>query len=78
MDSSFENQRGTWQASINNMVNVIDSESEMKSFFINYEPPTNKGYVFSTDPEFNKYSKLLLDMVDSDGHSGASYAFCLR
>lgn len=66
------------QASVNNMVNAINSNSEMKTFFMKYEPPDNRGYMFSTDPEFRKFDKLLSEMVDSDGHSGSSYALCLR
>ena len=72
---SFE---AAMEYSVNNMVDAINSHPQMKSFFLNYNPPDNKGYIFNSDPEYKKYDEKLVKMVDSDGHSGASYAMCLR
>jgi|TARA_Y100000389_G_scaffold92717_1_gene89482 hypothetical protein len=72
---SFE---AAMEYSVNNMLDAINSDPQMKSFFLNYNPPDNKGYIFNSDPEYIKYNEKLLKMVDSDGHSGASYAMCLR
>ena len=62
------------EEAINNMMQKINNDQELYEWFINYEPDDNKGYMWSNHPNINKISNL----VDSDGHSGASFAICLQ
>ena len=59
---------------VNNMVSKIKNDSELYNWFMNFEPENNKGYMWTNHPNINKISEL----VYSDGHSGASFAICLR
>ena len=59
---------------VNNMVSKIKNDTELYNWFINFEPENNKGYMWTNHPNINKISEL----VYSDGHSGASFAICLR
>ena len=47
---------------------------EILEFFKNDNPPENTGYMFWSDPTLHKFSREL----DSDGHSGASFAWTCR
>ena len=54
-----------------NMIKVLNENPELKEWFMNYEVPT---YMFVDHPNVLKLEKL----VDSDGHSGASFSLCCR
>ena len=56
------------------MKQVIKSDSELKSWFLSWEPDKQTGYMYARDPNLERLSAL----VDSDGHSGASFAVCCR
>ena len=62
------------EKAINNMMKVIEKDKELYDWFINYEPDNKNGYIYSSNDNLDKISKL----VDSDGHSGASFSICLR
>ena len=57
---------------INNMMKVITSDESFKDYVRNFDG--NQGFMWDKDPR--KYA--IGDAVDSDGHSGASFAICLR
>ena len=58
--------------SYQNMYNAI---TRLKLWnFMKQNPPKNTGYLFWTAPEVRAIS----DAVSSDGHSGSSFAFCMR
>ena len=52
-----------------NMLNVLLSNPKLRSWFVSYNP---NSYMFDPHPNLLRLSKL----VDSDGHSGASFALC--
>lgn len=52
-----------------NMLNVLLSNPKLRSWFVSYNP---NRYMFDPHPNLLK----LLKLVDSDGHSGASFALC--
>ena len=60
--------------SIKNMVDKIRNynDKSLMRWVIDYEP-TN-GYMFNDNPQL----KIISDLVDEDGHSGASFAICMR
>ena len=62
------------KSSVSNMVSKIKNDTELYYWFINFEPDANDGYMWTSHPNIDKISKL----VDSDGHSGASFAICCR
>ena len=62
------------KSAVSNMVSQIKNDTEIYNWFINFEPDPNDGYMWSSHPNLNKIDKL----VDSDGHSGASFSICLR
>lgn len=54
-----------------NMINVLDENPGLKRWFMSFDPP---NYMFNGNPNLHKLAKL----VDSDGHSGASFALCCQ
>ncbi len=62
------------KSAVNNMVLKIKSDDELYDWFINFEPDEKKGYIWTNHPNLKKIDNL----VSSDGHSGASFAICLR
>ena len=58
----------------NNMVEKImnHNDKSLMRWVIDYEP-TN-GYMFNN----NSQLRIISNLVDEDGHSGASFAICLR
>jgi hypothetical protein len=47
---------------------------ELGDWFKTWEPEANKGYIFTNHPNIEK----LLNATESDGHSGASFAWMCR
>jgi len=62
-----------WMQSINNMMNHINADNNLREYVIN-GPDDNEGFMWDD----NEYIKRLSTLVDSDGHSGCSFAICLR
>lgn len=56
-----------------NMANSIN-RSELWDWLKNYSPNSNEGFMFSNEPNINTISNL----VESDGHSGATFAYAMR
>ena len=67
IDQMFEN-------SVKNMVDKIMNynDKSLMRWVIDYEP-TN-GYMFNDNPQLT----IIDNLVSEDGHSGASFAMCLR
>ena len=62
------------KSSVNNMVLNIKNNPDLYNWFINFEPDNNKGYMWTSHPNLKRINEL----VSSDGHSGTSFAICLR
>ena len=62
-----------FKQSIQNAYNYVNS-NQLWDFFKTFEPDHDKGYMFSNHPTLVQISKAL----DSDGHSGASFALTMR
>ena len=60
--------------STKNMVDKIinHNDKSLMQWVIDYEP-TN-GYMFNNNTQL----RIISDLVEEDGHSGASFAICLR
>lgn len=58
------------------LLNMANSISELKlwSWLKNYYPDKDKGFLFSSHENIS----LISSKVDSDGHSGATLAYCFR
>ena len=63
-----------FNSSVNNMINKIINykDKSLMKWVIDYKP--NNGYMFNNEPNL----KIISDLVDEDGHSGASFAYCLH
>lgn len=68
----------TWERAVNLMITSIKSDNNMCNFFISFNPDENTGYAWSQNPEYRYYTNILDRLTDSSGHSGASFAICLR
>ena len=62
------------EAAVNSMMNVIRSDIDLYTWFVNYTPSDSTGYMFDRHPNVARISTL----VNSDGHSGASFGTCMR
>lgn len=60
--------------SVEHMKTVLKSDSELYQWFMNWDPDESKGYMWSRNQHLDKLS----DLVNEDGHSGASFAVCCR
>tara|TARA_A200000113_G_C8583751_1_gene263544 strand:- start:191 stop:457 length:267 start_codon:yes stop_codon:yes gene_type:complete len=67
-----------WNNAVNLMINSINSDNNMRDFFLNFTPDENKGYAWSQNPRYKYYVNILDRLTDETGHSGASFACCLR
>ena len=66
-----------WKKSVNDMIQAINSDNNIKDFILSYEPSEYTGYTWSQDPQYKKYSDIL-DKKTGCVHSGASFACCIR
>ena len=64
---------GDFNQCVQNMLNFIKTDNELVHFVKNFND-NETGFMFCRNPIINAIS----DAVDSDGHSGASFACCLR
>lgn len=62
-----------WKQSVENAYKYVE-ENNLWSFFQSFEPDKDKGFMFERNETLQKISKEL----DSDGHSGASFAITMR
>jgi len=67
-----------WKKAIEQMSNAIKSDNNIYDFFITFEPDETTGYIFSQDNRYKLYSDILEQKTSSTGHSGASFACCIR
>jgi len=67
-----------WNNAINQMVEAINSDNNIKDFFVNFEPSSDRGYAWTQDSQYKYYARILDYKTNSTGHSGASFACCLR
>jgi len=54
-----------------NMIKVLNENPELKEWFKGFQPP---NYMFCDHPQLGMLTKL----VESDGHSGTSFALCCK
>ena len=59
---------------LTNTYNAVD-KLNMWSFLKTFEPPSDKGYMFSSSPELYLISA---ECENTYGHSGASWGFSMR
>lgn len=67
-----------WENAVNLMIDSINTDNNMRDYFIRFEPDPNSGYAWYQDPQYKYYTGILSTLTDSSGHSGASFACCLR
>jgi len=67
-----------WMNAVNLMITSINSDNNMRDFFVDFMPSENTGYAWSQDPQYKYYTNILDRLTDETGHSGASFACCLR
>jgi len=67
-----------WREAVEQMSNAIKSDNNIYDFFITFEPDETTGYIFSQDNRYKLYSDILEQKTSSTGHSGASFACCIR
>jgi len=67
-----------WENAVNQMITSINTDNNMRDYFIRFEPDPNTGYAWYQDPQYKYYTSILSTLTDSSGHSGASFACCLR
>ena len=58
---------------IDNMTLVV-KENDLGDWLKNFEPDKDKGFMFSCHPNID----IISCGVANDGHSGASFAICIR
>ena len=58
---------------IKNILTFLQTDPELESFVKNYEN-NETGFLFSKDPRL----EIIMDAVEADGHTGASFACTLR
>ena len=52
--------------------------STLRDFFVDFIPDDNTGYTWSKNPRYRYYANILDRLTNETGHSGASFAICLR
>jgi len=60
--------------SISNMITKLEYDPTLRDWFIGFTPTKEDGYMFSKHPNMDKISNLVV----SDNHSGASFAYTCR
>lgn len=66
-----------WTQAVSNMKIAI-KKNNYYDFLLNFTPDDDTGYAWTQNEEFKQISKFLERETNSDGHSGASFAVCLR
>ena len=60
------------ETQIVNLMKIIRSNSNFMDYIINFKG--NNGFIWDNNPIIQQ----IYDLVDKDGHSGASFVLCLR
>ena len=68
----------TWTNAVNLMIKSINSDNNMRDFFVDFIPDDNTGYAWSQNLRYKYYANILDRLTNRSGHSGASFACCLR
>lgn len=68
----------SWERAVNLMITSIKSDNNMLDFFKSFVPDENYGYAWSQNPQYKHYVRILERLTSETGHSGASFAICLR
>lgn len=66
------------KATENMNVAIKSLSDEDYTFILDYEPSSDRGYAWDGCKTYNSIKDKLSCKTDSDGHSGASFAVCLR
>jgi hypothetical protein len=66
-----------WTKTVNNMVNAINSDNNIKEFLFSFEPNESEGYSWTRNERYKRISNTLDDKTGRV-HSGASFACCIR
>ena len=66
-----------WKKSVNDMVNAIQSDNNIRKFLLTFEPDESTGYAWTQDARYKVISNILDDKTGCV-HSGASFACCMR
>tara|TARA_B100001248_G_scaffold207133_1_gene161177 strand:- start:787 stop:1107 length:321 start_codon:yes stop_codon:yes gene_type:complete len=67
-----------WNNAVNQMIDAINSDNNIRDYLIKFMPDDNTGYSWTQDTRYKQYSHILDIKTNSTGHSGASFACCLR
>ena len=67
-----------WNNAVNQMIDAINRDNNIRDFLLHFEPDDNTGYAWTQDPQYKRYALILDRKTNSTGHSGASFACCLR
>lgn len=68
----------TWNNAVNKMIDAINSDNNIRDYLIQFIPDESTGYAWAQDALYKQYSRILDRKTNSTGHSGASFACCLR
>ena len=67
-----------WENAVNQMIVSINTDNNMRDYFISFEPDPNTGYAWYQDPRYKYYTSILDTLTNSTGHSGAFLNWRLR
>ena len=67
-----------WNNAVKEMISAIKSDNNMRDYFMDFIPNESTGYAWTQDPQYKKYSAILELKTIKTGHSGASFACCVR
>ena len=59
---------------VNNMKNAIKNNPDIHQWILSFKPEKDKGFMWTQ----HKYINNISNTVSDDGHSGCSFALCLR
>ena len=68
----------TWNNAVNQMIDAINSDNNIRDYLIQFIPDEQTGYSWTQDTRYKRYALILDRKTNSTGHSGASFACCLR
>lgn len=67
-----------WNNAVNQMIDAINSDNNIRDYLLQFTPDEQTGYIWSQDSQYKLYARILDRKTNSTGHSGASFACCLR
>jgi hypothetical protein len=78
MSDTMSDFNTMWNNALKEMISAIKSDNNIYDFFIEYEPDDDTGYAWTQDKNYKYFSDILEKKTNSTGHSGASFACCVR